>query len=117
MSKLDAKDLAQFSYIAAFSSAGIILLVLIVGIIPLEALKILSHLAWLALPISAIGVAMALMARSDFKRRDPGPESWQRVRVGLRINALSLGALVLLMLVGIIFPVLLAAMGSSGGGL
>lgn len=113
--RLDSRDLAQYSFIAAIGSAGIVLLVLIIGLIPVDSVKILSNLAWLALPLSAAGLTMALLARTDFKRKDPGPEWWSRMRVGLRINTLTLAALLLLMLFSIVFPVILSALSNRGG--
>jgi hypothetical protein len=105
--RLDARNLAQTSYVIAFVTAAIILLVVIIGLIPSDALRIVAHIAWLALPSSAIGLAMALMARTDFQRSDPGAEWWNRMRVGLRINAFAL-ATMLLLLVAVGLPALMA---------
>ena len=45
----DSHDLAQYSYILAFTSAGLLLLVFLVGLIPIDALGVLSNLVWLVL--------------------------------------------------------------------
>jgi hypothetical protein len=94
----DPRDLAQYSYILAFASAGLLLLSFLMGLLPGESLDVLGNLVWLVLPISGIGVALALMARTEFKRQDPGKEWMGKMRTGLRINALALVFMVLLAL-------------------
>ena len=95
----DSHDLAQYSYILAFTSAGLLLLVFLVGLIPIDALGVLSNLVWLVLPTSAIGLSLAFMARGEFRRQDPGKDWMNRMQVGLRINALALAFMVLLAIV------------------
>lgn len=93
-----AVDLAYYSYILAIASAAVLVLTLLVGLIPIDALDFLGNIVWLALPLSAIGLAMALLARSEFRRRDPGADWWRKMRIGLRINGLALAFMVLLSL-------------------
>ena len=83
-----AVDLAYYSYILAIASAAVLVLTFIIGMI--DALGFLTKIVWLTLPISAIGLTLALLARSEFKRRDPGVEWIQKMRIGLRINGLAL---------------------------
>ena len=116
-SQLDARNLAQYSYVTAFITATILLLVLIIGLIPFDAVKVLSHVAWAALPTSAIGLAFALMARTDFRQNDPGKEWWNRMRVGMRINAFALVAMLMLTLIAVGLPALMAIASAPGAGL
>ena len=97
----DPRDLAYYSYILAFASAGLLLMTFLVGLIPVDALGILSNLVWLVLPMSGIGLALALMARPSFKLEDPGKAWTSKLRVGLRINALALIFMVLLAILAI----------------
>lgn len=115
--RYDARDLAQTSYIIAFVTAAILLLVFFIGLIPFNAVKMFAHVAWLALPTSAVGIALALMARTDFRRQDPGAEWWGRMRVGLRINTMGLITILLLMLVAAGLPALMAIASAPMAGL
>ena len=106
----DPHDLAYYSYILAITSSGLLLLVFVVSLAAraaaIPALGILINLIWLVIPSSSIGLALALMARADFRQQEPGKEWTNKVRVGFRINALALAFMLLWTIVIVLVRVL-----------
>jgi hypothetical protein len=105
----DPRDLAQYSYILALTSDGLLLFAFLVLIIPGDSLDFLGQLVWLVFPSSGIGLALALMARADFKRQPPDKKWIDRMRTGLRINALALVLMLLFLIVAAIVPLVLGS--------
>jgi hypothetical protein len=103
--------LAEISYYLAFASTGLLLLTFLLGLARVEALRPLGQLIWLVLITSAAGTFLGFAARSDFKRIEPTDRDVRRLRLGLRVNLMALGFMVLFVL----FVIVVALLPNVGG--
>ncbi len=91
---------AQFSYILAIVSAGILGLTFVLSIIPSGATKsIAGIIVWAVLLTGSIGAFMGYAANVDFKAQSVSADLASKARIGFRIN---LGALIVTLLLAIL---------------
>ena len=99
MERPDPFTFAEYSYILAFISSGILSLTLLLGLPLFRAVSQLNQIMWFAMFTSAVGTFLAYAARNDFKRQ-PAPEDViKKAKIGLRIHA---GILILMTVLALI---------------
>jgi hypothetical protein len=97
----DPIQFAQWSYLAANISAGILVITFLIGLAPVEAVKPLGQIIWLIIPTGAVGAFLGYAAGADFKKHPGPPEAVKQAQWGFRLNSaiFSLGVLLAVFLV------------------
>lgn len=91
---------AQYSYILAIVSAGILALAFALGFIPSPVTKsIASVIVWLVLLTGGIGAFMGYAANADFRAQSASADLVSKARIGFRTN---LGALIVTLLLALL---------------
>ena len=104
----DPEVFAHYSYLLAFTSAGIILLSFVFWLIPGQIAGVLVNVIWLALISGIAGTFMGFAANSDFKRSPGSTQAIHEARVGLRINLITSIVMILFVLIGVAVRVFLS---------
>ena len=90
---------AQYSYILAVVSAGILGLSFLLAVLPDPLKSVASIIVWLVLLTGSIGAFMGYAARTDLKTQSAPADLVAKARTGFRVN---LGAFVVTILLAIL---------------
>ena len=82
---------AQYSYLLAHISAGILGVAFLLALLPIASVKAFAGvMVWAVFLTGGIGAFMGYAAKADFKAQTAPPEIVHKARVGFRNNVIAL---------------------------